>query len=152
MMLFTKFFLQLPGNKYHINCVASTREPALRFGQDKINYVLEKTGEHDFGQHFAIFREKGDATTVATFCSVILLHMYKDNVVIFPLPWETYSGPAVKDEIMQPSVYGTSTILNDLSWDLVRTGCFVVCETENGLFHFVKGCWVIRFWDDRKYR
>ena len=100
MMLFTTFFLQLPGNKYHINCVASTREPALRFRQDKINYVLEKTGEHDFGQHFALYREKGDATTVASFSSVTLLHVYKDNVGIFPLLWETYNGPAVKDKIM----------------------------------------------------
>ena len=72
-MLFTKFFLQLPGNKYHVNCAASAPEPALRFRQDKINQVLEKTGEHDFSQHFACYREKGDATTLATFC-------YKDYV------------------------------------------------------------------------
>ena len=32
----------------HVNCAASTSEPALRFRQDKINYVLEKTDEHDF--------------------------------------------------------------------------------------------------------
>ena len=41
-------FLQLPCDKYHVNCAASTPEPALRFRQDKINYVLEKTGEYDF--------------------------------------------------------------------------------------------------------
>ena len=104
LMLFTAFFLQLPGNKYHVNCAASTPEPALRFMQDKINYVLEKTGEHDLSQHFACNREKGNATTVATFCSVTLLLVYKNNVGIFSLLWETFSGPAVKDEIMQPSV------------------------------------------------
>ena len=70
-MLFMTFFMQLPGNEYHVNCVASAPEPALRFRQDKINNALEKTGEHDFRQHFACFREKVDATTVATFCSVI---------------------------------------------------------------------------------
>ena len=62
-------FLAFAGNNYQINCAVSTPEPALRFRQDKINYVLEKTGEHEFGQHFACYREKGDATTVATFCS-----------------------------------------------------------------------------------
>ena len=103
-MLFTTFFLQLPGNKYHVNCAASAPEPALRFRQDKINQVLEKTGEHDFSQHFAGYREKGDATTVVTFCSVTLLLVYKNNVGIFPLLWETFSRPAVKDKIMQPSV------------------------------------------------
>ena len=103
-MLFTTFFLQLPGNKYHVNCAASTREPALRFRQDKIYHVLEKTGEHDFSQNFACYREKGDATTVATFCSVSILLVYKNNVGILPLLWETISGPAVKDKIMQPSV------------------------------------------------
>ena len=97
-------FLLLLGNKYHINCAASTPEPALRFRQDKINYVLEKTGEHDFSQHFACTGEKGDATTVSTFCEVIPLLAYKNNVCIFPLLWETFSGPAVKDKIMQPSV------------------------------------------------
>ena len=76
----------------------------MRSRQDKINYVLEKTGEHDFSQHFACNREKGNATTVATFCSVTLLLVYKNNVGIFPLLWETFSGPAVKDKIMQPSV------------------------------------------------
>ena len=69
----TTFFLQLPGNKYHVNCAAFTPEPALRFRQDKINDVLEKTGEHDLSQHFACYREKGYATTVATFCSVAML-------------------------------------------------------------------------------
>ena len=57
-MLFAKFFLQLPGNKY-INCAAYTPEPALRFKQDKINHVLEKTGERDFSQHIACYRENG---------------------------------------------------------------------------------------------
>ena len=103
-MLFTTFSLQLPGNKYKVNCVASTPEPALRFRQDKINHVIEKTGEHDISQHFACFREKGDATTVATFCSVTLLLVHKNNVGIFLLLWETFSGPAVKDKSMQPSV------------------------------------------------
>ena len=41
-------FLAVAGQQYHINCAASTPEPTLRFRQDKINYVLEKTGEHDF--------------------------------------------------------------------------------------------------------
>ena len=77
-------FLQLPGNKYHVKCAASTLEPALRFRQGKIYYVLEKTGEHDFSQHIACYREKGDATTVATLCSAILLLAYKNNVGIFP--------------------------------------------------------------------
>ena len=103
-MLFTTFFLQLPGNKYHIICAASTPELALRFRHDKINYVLEKTGEHDFSQHFACYREKGNATTVATFCSVTILLVYKNNVGIFPLLWETFSELAVNDKIMQPSV------------------------------------------------
>ena len=103
-MLFTTFFLQLLGNKYNVNCAASTPEPALRFRQDKIKHVLEKTGEHDFSQHFACYREKGNAMTVATFCSVTPLLVYRNNVGIFPLLWETFSGPAVKDEIVQPSV------------------------------------------------
>ena len=103
-MLFTTFLLQLPGNKYHVNCAVSVPEPALRFKQDKINHVREKTGEHDFSQHFACYREKGDATTVATFCSVTILLVYKNNVGIFSLLWETFSGSAVKDKIMQPSV------------------------------------------------
>ena len=96
--------MQLPDNKYHVNCAASAPEPSLRFRQDKINHVLEKTDEHDFSQYFACYREKGDATTVATFCSVTRLLVYKNNVGIFSLLWETTSGPAVKDKIMQPSV------------------------------------------------
>ena len=67
--------------------------------------MLDKTGEHYFSQHFACFREKGDVTTVATFCSVTHLLVYKNNVGIFPLLWETFSGPSVKDKIMQPSVH-----------------------------------------------
>ena len=59
---------------------------------------------------------------------------------------------SVKDKILQPSVYCTSTILNELSRDVVWTFCFVVFETENGLFHFVEGWWVIKFWDDRHCR
>ena len=39
--------MQLPGNKYHVNCAASAPEPALRFRPDKIHNVLEKTGVHD---------------------------------------------------------------------------------------------------------
>ena len=104
LMLFTKFFLQLPGKKYNVNCAASAPVPALRLRQDKINYVLEKSGEHDFGQYFACYREKGDATTVATFCSFTLFLVYKINVGIFPLLWESFSRPAVDDKIMQPSV------------------------------------------------
>ena len=103
-MLFTPFFLQLPGNKYHVDCAASAPEPALRFRHDKINHVHEKTGEHDFNQHLACYGKKGDATTVATICSVTLLLVYKNNVGIFPLLWETFSGPTVKNKIMQPSV------------------------------------------------
>ena len=91
-------------NKYHVNCVASPLELALRLRQDKINNMLEKTGEYDFSQHFACNREKGNATTVATFCSVTLLLVYKNSVGIFSLLWETLNGPAVKDKIMQPSV------------------------------------------------
>ena len=104
LMLFMTFFLQLPGSKYHVNCAASAQEPALRIRQDKINHVLEKNGEREFSQHFACFRGKGDVTTVAIFCSVTLLLVCKNNVGIFPLLWETLSGPAVKDKIMQPSV------------------------------------------------
>ena len=89
--------MQLPDNKYHVNCAASTPEPALRFRQDKINYVLEKTGEHDLSQHFACNREKGNSTTVATFCSVPLLFVNKNNVGIFPLLWVKFGRPAVKD-------------------------------------------------------
>ena len=96
------FFLQLPGNKYHVNCAAPTPEPALRFRQDKIYNMHKKTGEHDFGQHFACHRKKGDAatvaTTVATLCSVTFLLVYSDDVCILQL----LSGPAVKDKIMQP--------------------------------------------------
>ena len=66
--------------------------------------MLEKIGEHDFSQHIACYREKVNATTVATFCSVRLLLVYKNNASIFPLLWETFGGPAVKDKIMQPSV------------------------------------------------
>ena len=91
-------------NEYHVNCAASAPEPALIFRQDKMNNVLEKTGEHDFRHHFACYGEKGDSTTVATFCSVNLLLVYKNNVGIFPLLWETISGPAHMDKIMQPSV------------------------------------------------
>ena len=103
-MLLTTAFLLLKGNKYHVNCAASTLDPALRFRQDKINNVLEKKGEHDISQHYASYRDNGDATTVATFSSVTILLVYKNNVGIFPLLWEKLSGPAVKDEIMQPSV------------------------------------------------
>ena len=144
-MLFTKFFLQLPGIKYHVNCAASVPKPALRFRYDKINYVLEKTGEHDLCQHCACNREKGDATTVATFCSVTNLLVNKNNVGIFSLLRETLSGTAVKDKIMQPFVQCTATIINDCSRDVVRTGCLVVFETENGLYQFVKGWWAIKF-------
>ena len=104
LMLFTTFILHLPGNKYHINCAACAPEPALRFLQGKINHVLKKAGEQDFSQHFDCCREKGDATTVATFYMVTILLVCKNNVGIFPLLWETLSGPAVKDNIMQPSV------------------------------------------------
>ena len=76
-------FLQLTGNKY-VKCAASTLVPALRFRQGKIYYVLEMTGEHDFSHHLACYREKGDATTVVTFCSAIRLLAYKNNVGIFP--------------------------------------------------------------------
>ena len=84
-MLFTTFFVQLPGNKYHVDCAASAPEPALRFRQDNINHMLMKMGEHDFSQHIDCYREKGDAMTVATFSSVTRLLVYKNNVGIFPL-------------------------------------------------------------------
>ena len=102
-MLFTTFFLQLPSNKYHVNCAAPTPEPALRFRQDMIYNMLMKAGEHDLSQHFACHSEKRDATTAATFCSDNLLLAYTNNVGIFPLLWETLSGLAVKDKIMQTS-------------------------------------------------
>ena len=107
--------MQFPGNKYNINCAASTPEPAMRFRQDKISYVLEKTGEHDISQTFACYRQKGNATTVAKFCSLTVMPVHKNNVGIYPLQRETYSGTAVKDKIMQPSVYHTPTMPNDLS-------------------------------------
>ena len=66
--------------------------------------MLDKTGEHDFSKHFACYREKVDATTVATFCSVTHLLVCKSNVCIFPLLRETFSGQAVRDKIMQTSV------------------------------------------------
>ena len=91
-------------HKYHVNCVASTPGSALRFRQDKIYNELKKTGEHDLSQHFICHRDKGDATTVAIFCSVTPLHVYKNSVGIFSLLWETLSGPAVKDKIMQSYV------------------------------------------------
>ena len=84
-MLFTTFFQQLTGNKYHVTCAASAEEPALKFGQDKINNVLEMTGVHGFSQHVASHREKGDVTTVATYCSVTILLVYMNNVGIFQL-------------------------------------------------------------------
>ena len=149
-MLFTIFFLQLPGSKYYVNC--ATTEAALRFRQDKINQVLEKKGEHDISKQFACSRDNGNATTVAIFCSVTILLVHKNNVGIFPFMWKTFSGPAVKDKIMLPSVYSTSAILDYLSRDVAMTSCFVVFETENGLFHFVKGWWVIKYWDDRQCR
>ena len=74
-MLSTTFFLQLPGNKYHVNCVASTPEPALRFGQDKIYNVLKKTDEHDVSQHIDCHIEMGELprllphSALSPFCS-----------------------------------------------------------------------------------
>ena len=103
-MLFTTFFLQLPGNKYHVNNSASAPVPALKFWQDKINNVLVKTGEHDLRQHIVCYREKRDDRTVATFCSVTLLLAYKNNVGILSFMWETLSGPSVMDNVMQLSV------------------------------------------------
>ena len=103
-MLFATFILQLPDNKYDVNCAASVPDPALRYRQDKINNELEKTDEHDFSQHFACYREKGDATSVTTFFSVSILLVCKNNACIFLLLWETLGGPAVKDKVMQPSV------------------------------------------------
>ena len=72
-------------------------------------------GEHDFILHFACYREKGDATTVATFCSVTLLLVCKNDVGIFSLLREALSGSAVRKKMMQPSVQSTATIHNDLS-------------------------------------
>ena len=144
-MLFTTFFSQLPGNEYHVNCAAFTPKPALRFRQDKIYNVLRETGEHDVSQNITCHREKEDGTTVATFCSVTFLHVCKNNVGIFRWLWETLSDSTVRDIIMHPSEKSTSTILNDLSRDVVRTGCSVVTKTENGLFHFVKDGWSSSF-------
>ena len=103
-MLLTAFLRQLQGNKYHVICAASTPEPVLRFRQDKIYSLLQETGEHDLSQHFASQREKGDATTVSTFRSVTILHVHRNNVGIFSLLWQTFSGPESKDNIMQPYV------------------------------------------------
>ena len=44
--------------------------------------LLLETGEHDFDQHIAWYKKKGDSTTVATFCSVIHLPMYKDKLEV----------------------------------------------------------------------
>ena len=62
----------------------------------KINNVLKNTGEHDFSQHFACYSGKEDAT----FCSITILLVHKNNVGIFPFQWETPSEPAVKDKII----------------------------------------------------
>ena len=51
--------------------------------------MLEKTDEHCFSQHVASYREKGDATTVVTYCSVTILLVYMNNVGIFQLLWVT---------------------------------------------------------------
>ena len=99
-MLLMTFFLQLPGNKYHVNCAAPMPEITLR--QDKICHMLQETDERAFGQHFACHREMADATTVATFCSVTLFLLYKKNDGIFQILWETLGGPAVRKKIMLP--------------------------------------------------
>ena len=39
--------------------------------------------------------------TVATFCSVTHLLLYKDNVKMFPLLWVTLGGLAFRDKIAQ---------------------------------------------------
>ena len=78
---------------------------ALRLRQDKIYSMLQETGEHDFSQHFPCHREKGDATTVATFCLVTFLLVYKDNVDIFSLLLKTLGGTAVNNEIVQRLMY-----------------------------------------------
>ena len=143
-------FQQLLGNKYYVNCAASMPEPALRFRQDNIYNVLKETGEHDFGQHIASYKREGRCHDC---CHILLSHPFtcmQNNVGIFPLLRETLSGPAVKDKIMPPSVQSTFTILNDLSRDVARTGYFVVFGTENCLSNFVKGWWVIKFWDERQ--
>ena len=54
-----------------------------------------------FCRYFACHREKGNATTAVTFYSVTLLLVYKNNVGITLLLWETFDGAAVKDKIMQ---------------------------------------------------
>ena len=51
-----------------------------------------ETSEHDISQRIACYREKGHAT----FCSITLLLVYRNNVDIFPLLRETLSAPAVK--------------------------------------------------------
>ena len=97
--------------------------------QDKMHNMLQETGENDFGQHFACNREKGDATTVAIFCSVSFLLEYNDNVGIFPLLWEKLGVPINKDKIVQPLMLGKPTIIDDHRKNVERTGCFVVIET-----------------------
>ena len=63
--------------------------------------MLQETCEQKVGQHYACHRENGDATTVATFCSVTLLLVYKNNFGIFPLLPESHGVPAVKGKILQ---------------------------------------------------
>ena len=67
-----------------------------------------------------------------------VLFVYKNNVGIYLLLWETLGIPVFKDTVVQPTMQSTSTILNDLGRDAVRTGCLIVLETENGLLHLVK--------------
>ena len=90
LMLLTTFFLQLLSSKYHVICAVSMPETALTFRQALIYDMLQEEDEHDFGQQFACYREKRDATIVVTFCSVTLLLVYMDNVGIVPLLWETF--------------------------------------------------------------
>ena len=74
----------------HFNCAAYAPKTALRF--------RHKIYMHDICQHFDCHTEKGDATTVATFCSITLLLVYKNIVGAFPLVWATLGRPAVKDK------------------------------------------------------
>ena len=73
--------------------------------------MLQEMGEHDFSQHIACHSEKGDATTVATVCSVTLLLVCEDNVGIFSLLQATLRRPAVKDNYAASGVKHTPCLM-----------------------------------------
>jgi len=52
-LLFTTFFLEQPGYRYHMNCVALSSESALRLWDNDVGNVLKKSSEHDTGADVA---------------------------------------------------------------------------------------------------